>query len=102
MTLTPAAEFRLVAGIFSDRVDGVRPEGCDLSAPAPGWTARDVVGHLVGWLPELLDDPASYEPRLANPHIGEVAVDDAITIYSSSAAIRRGALASRIRGCRCR
>jgi uncharacterized protein (TIGR03086 family) len=41
-----------VAGVFTDRVLGTR----DWSAPAPvaGWTARDVVEHLVTWLPGFL------------------------------------------------
>lgn len=107
----PAAEFRVVAGVFTSRVDGVRPGDWDLPAPVPGWTARDVVGHLIGWLPELLggpvaaglpgidsdpagawhghsaavqqllDAPDTHQRRLTNPHIGEIAVDDAITIY---------------------
>jgi len=48
----PAQRHRLVAAAFADRVEGVR----DWEAPAPvaGWTARDVVGHLVEWLPGLL------------------------------------------------
>lgn len=111
MTLTPAAEFRLVAGVFSDRVHGVRGDDWEAPAPVPGWTARDVVGHLVDWLPGLLgspvaddipswaDDPAGawrahrvavqsmldhpdvHQRRLTNPHIGEVPIDDAINIY---------------------
>lgn len=50
--LGPAEHHRRVAGAFTDRVRGTR----DWSAPAPvaGWTARDVVGHLVGWLPGFL------------------------------------------------
>lgn len=111
MNQTPAAEFRQVAGVFTARVDGVRPGGWAAPAPVPGWTARDVVGHLIGWLPELLggpvtddlpnpgvdpggawrahclavqrllDDPDIHQRRLTNPHIGEVAVDDAINTY---------------------
>ncbi len=48
----PAARHREVAGAFTDRVLGTR----DWSAPAPvaGWTARDVVEHLVTWLPGFL------------------------------------------------
>ena len=48
----PAERHRLVAGTFSDRV---RSTG-DWSAPAPvdGWTARDVVRHLVEWFPGFL------------------------------------------------
>lgn len=48
----PARRHREVAGAFTDRVAGV----ADWAAPAPvaGWTARDVVAHLVEWLPGFL------------------------------------------------
>jgi uncharacterized protein (TIGR03086 family) len=48
----PAERHRRVAGGFSDRVRSTT----DWSAPAPvdGWTARDVVGHLVEWFPGFL------------------------------------------------
>lgn len=50
--MTPAEHHAAVADVFSARVDGVR----DWEAPAPvaGWVARDVVDHLVSWLPGLL------------------------------------------------
>jgi len=49
---TRAQRHRLVAAAFTDRVEGVT----DWEAPAPvtGWTARDVVLHLVEWLPGFL------------------------------------------------
>ena len=52
LTADPAARHRLVAGTFSDRVRGT----ADWDAPAPvdGWTARDVVRHLVEWFPGFL------------------------------------------------
>lgn len=54
MTLaeSPADRHREVAGAFGERVRGTR----DWEAPAPvaGWTARDVVGHLVEWFPGFL------------------------------------------------
>jgi uncharacterized protein (TIGR03086 family) len=58
--MTPSERHRRYAGTFSDRVRGTR----DWTAPAPvaGWTARDVVGHLVEWLPAFL--AASSEVRL--------------------------------------
>lgn len=48
----PAQRHRLVAGTFTELVRGVS----DFSAPAPvsGWTARDVVRHLVEWFPGFL------------------------------------------------
>ena len=50
----PAQRHRVVAGGFAALVARVD----DWSAPAPvdGWTARDVVGHLVGWFPSFLGD----------------------------------------------
>lgn len=50
--LPPADRHRQVAGAFTARVEGAR----DWDAPAPvdGWTARDVVRHLVEWLPGFL------------------------------------------------
>ena len=48
----PAARHREVAAGFSRRVRGAT----DWDAPAPvaGWTARDVVRHLVEWFPAFL------------------------------------------------
>ncbi len=48
----PAARHDVVAGEFSRLVSGTT----DWSAPAPveGWTARDVVDHLVTWFPGFL------------------------------------------------
>ncbi|TXL57621.1 TIGR03086 family metal-binding protein [Aeromicrobium terrae] len=50
----PAERHREVAGVFAERVRGAR----DWEAPAPveGWTARDVVRHLVEWFPSFLRD----------------------------------------------
>ncbi|MFD2077520.1 TIGR03086 family protein [Actinopolymorpha cephalotaxi] len=57
--LLPAERHRQVAGAFTDRVRGAK----DWDAPAPvdGWTARDVVRHLVDWLPALLAGGAGIE-----------------------------------------
>jgi uncharacterized protein (TIGR03086 family) len=49
-----AARHREVAGLFTDRVRGTR--SWDAPSPVEGWTARDVVRHLVEWLPALLGD----------------------------------------------
>ena len=54
MTLpdTPAARHRVLAAGFGTLVHGTH----DWRAPAPvdGWTARDVVAHLVEWFPAFL------------------------------------------------
>lgn len=54
MTLpdAPAARHRAVAGTFTERAEGV--SDWDAPAPVAGWTARDVVIHLVEWFPAFL------------------------------------------------
>jgi uncharacterized protein (TIGR03086 family) len=114
MALTPAEEFRAIAGRFGDVVAGVRPEQWDGPSPVAEWKARDVVRHLVEWFPSflsngagidlppgppvdddpagawrhlydevlaLLEDPASADLVLRNPHIGEVPVPQAISQF---------------------
>jgi uncharacterized protein (TIGR03086 family) len=101
---------RRSAGAFSERVAGVGARWDD-PTPVPEWTVRDIVRHLVEWLPgflasgstvrlpagpsvdddpagawrahcsavqAVLDDPAIAGEVLANPHIGELPVADAI------------------------
>ena len=46
-----AETFRRIAADFTARVDGVDPDGWDAEAPCEGWVARDVVRHLVEWVP---------------------------------------------------
>lgn len=110
----PAAEHREVAGAFTALVRGADPASWDSPAPVDGWTARDVVGHLVTWFPDflaggagitlpagppaaadpvgawtaqadavqgLLDDPATPERTLSNPHIGDVPLDQAVARF---------------------
>src|SRR3954471_22689756 len=40
-----------ITGQFTDRVLAVSVEGWNSPSPCEGWTARDVVGHLTGWIP---------------------------------------------------
>lgn len=54
---SPAERHREVAGVFSARVRGTRD--WDAPTPVPQWRARDVVGHLVEWLPALLASGAA-------------------------------------------
>jgi uncharacterized protein (TIGR03086 family) len=46
-----AARFETVAGAFTARVEGVSGDAWEQPAPCEGWVARDVVRHLVEWLP---------------------------------------------------
>lgn len=43
---------RAAAG-FSARVDAMPADAWDRPAPCEGWLARDVVAHLVGWVPSF-------------------------------------------------
>ena len=56
--MSTADRYRNVAGMFTERVEGV-PEGAwENPAPCEGWVARDVVAHLVGWFPPFLESGA--------------------------------------------
>ena len=50
--LNPAERHRHIAGTFTDRVRAAKP--WDAPSPVAGWTARDVVRHLVEWFPPFL------------------------------------------------
>ncbi|WP_117212118.1 TIGR03086 family metal-binding protein [Allorhizocola rhizosphaerae] len=111
----PAERHRRIAGGFTQRVRGTK----DWEAPSPvaGWTARDVVRHLVEWFPPflaagsgvelergpsvdedpvaawetqsaavqaILDDPATPQRLLANRHLGEIPLDQAIDRFYTS------------------
>jgi uncharacterized protein (TIGR03086 family) len=111
----PAAFHRWVAGAFTARVEGTT----DWEAPAPvaGWTARDVVRHLVEWFPgslasgagialkpgpsvdddpvgawrahseqvqALLEDPATADRVLQNPHTGALPLGPAVSQFYTS------------------
>jgi uncharacterized protein (TIGR03086 family) len=113
--VSPADRHRAIAGGLTRRVEGAT----DWDAPAPvaGWTARDVVGHLVEWFPgflsggagidlpagpgvhadpvaawrtqaeavqALLDDPATADRVLSNPHTGDLPLPEAIDRFYTS------------------
>jgi len=46
-----AARFEKVAAAFTARVEAVPADAWERPAPCEGWVARDVVRHLVEWLP---------------------------------------------------
>jgi uncharacterized protein (TIGR03086 family) len=46
-----AERYRWIAAGFTERVAAVPPDAWDAPAPSEGWVARDVVRHLVEWLP---------------------------------------------------
>jgi uncharacterized protein (TIGR03086 family) len=51
---TAAERFRRVAGRFTEVAAAVTPEQWDRPAPCAGWVARDVVDHLVTWVPHVI------------------------------------------------
>ncbi|MCX6394938.1 MAG: TIGR03086 family metal-binding protein [Propionibacteriales bacterium] len=51
-------EHRQISGAFADLVRTADPSGWDAPAPVDGWTARDVVRHLVEWFPAFLQGAA--------------------------------------------
>lgn len=51
---TVADRWARVAGTFTERVGQVPADSWDDPAPCEDWVARDVVGHLVEWVPGLL------------------------------------------------
>jgi len=51
---TTAERFRRVAGRFTDRVSQVPASAWSNPAPCSGWTARDIVRHLVEWVPAVI------------------------------------------------
>ncbi|GAB3247249.1 TIGR03086 family metal-binding protein [Nocardioides dilutus] len=67
---SPAEEWREIGGGFTARVEGASPDAWDNPAPVQGWTARDVVRHLVEWFPSFLESGSGV--RLAVP----TSVDD--------------------------
>lgn len=47
--------YRRVAGAFTERVRAVPDDAWDNPAPCDGWDARDVVRHLVEWIPGFFE-----------------------------------------------
>jgi uncharacterized protein (TIGR03086 family) len=75
----PAERHRRIAGGFTQRVRDAK----DWDAPAPvdGWTARDVVRHLVEWFPSFLAAGAG----VALPH-GPSVDDDPVAAWETQCA----------------
>jgi uncharacterized protein (TIGR03086 family) len=61
-----ADRYRRVAGAFTETARLVPADAWDNPAPCEGWVARDVVGHMVEWMPGFLAD-APVELRAGPP-----------------------------------
>ena len=109
--MSEAQRHRDIAARFTQLVDGATD--WDAPAPVEGWDARDVVGHLTAWLPAflqgagvemasvpadpvdawharvaqvqtILEDPATADQVLSNPHTGDMPLATAIDrIYTT-------------------
>jgi uncharacterized protein (TIGR03086 family) len=78
-----ADRYRRIASQFTDRVRNVPPDAWGNPAPCEGWVARDVVRHLVDWLPAFFFEQWGIERRPApsvddDPLAAWLAVDEAI------------------------
>jgi uncharacterized protein (TIGR03086 family) len=57
-SIDAAQRWRRIAGTFTERVDAVPPAAWSNPTPCEHWVARDVVQHLVDWVPPFLNDGA--------------------------------------------
>jgi uncharacterized protein (TIGR03086 family) len=98
MTDDAGARYRRAADGFTARVEAVPADGWERPAPPEGWVARDVVRHLVEWVPGFFDDaggpplavdtPVDDDPARAwrelDAHLRAALADDAIATSTIS------------------
>jgi uncharacterized protein (TIGR03086 family) len=65
-----ADRYRRVARRFTARVNEVPPSAWDNPSPCEGWVARDVVRHLVEWIPAFFA-AADAPPLPAGPSVDD-------------------------------
>ncbi len=77
-----AERYRNVAAQFTQRVRAVPAGAWDNPAPCDGWVARDVVGHLVEWVPGFFSrwdvDLSPSVPGEEDPVLAWTSVSDGI------------------------
>jgi uncharacterized protein (TIGR03086 family) len=73
-----ADRFRSLAAGFAARAHAVAPERWEAPAPCEGWVARDVVGHLVEWVPGFFAGSAVRFPELPSVADEPAAAWDAV------------------------
>jgi uncharacterized protein (TIGR03086 family) len=86
-----AGRYSAVADGFTALVEGTR----DWDAPAPvaGWTAQDVVWHLVDWIPGVLADGAGLDLPRRDPQAPDPAAEWAAFDTAMRAVVGRPDLA---------
>jgi uncharacterized protein (TIGR03086 family) len=82
--LSPAEEHRYVAGRFLETARAAAPQDWARPSPVDGWTARDVVGHLIDWFPGFLSSGAGIDL----PEVPKVADDPVAAWIDRSADIQ--------------
>jgi len=94
LTAEPARRHRLIADDFARRVHGTRDWSS--AAPVSGWAARDVVAHLVEWLPgfvaggcevRLPEGPSSVESPVSAWDAHQRAVQDLLDDPETAASV---------------
>src|SRR6478752_2712328 len=80
----PSSNHRETAGRFGALVRGARSDVWDDPSPVAAWRARDVVGHLVEWLPALLEGGS--DVRL--PEVPSASDDPVAAWEAQSAAVQ--------------
>lgn len=93
--------YRKVSDGFTRRVEAVPDDAWDNPSPCDGWAARDVVGHLVEWVPGFFFgtwdiDPPSIPAVRDDPAGAWRAVDGAIRAALGDREIARAARETRM------
>jgi uncharacterized protein (TIGR03086 family) len=93
--------YRRVAGRFTERVEAVPAGAWENPSPCEGWVARDVVRHLVDWLPAFFFTQWDLEPPPApsvddDPAAAWKAVDGTIQAALDDPAVATGERATRM------
>ena len=72
-----AERYERVTSQFTERVRAVPEDAWDNPSPCEGWTARDVVGHLTGWIPAFFGSQGLEFPPV--PSVADDPVSEAAT-----------------------
>ena len=80
---TISESYREVAAGFTRRAEAVPPDAWDNPAPCDGWVARDIVRHMVEWMPSMVltsvgITPPPFPSVDEDPVAAWLALDDAL------------------------
>jgi uncharacterized protein (TIGR03086 family) len=71
--------YRTVAAGFTERARAVPSGGWDRQSPCEGWVARDIVRHLVAWMPGYFRLDMTGAPSVDDDPLGAwLALDEAL------------------------